>query len=145
MDPPTGTLSSWHQRILAGLSFTTTKTKGKTVVKVTDAGAPVTGVTVKVKGDGSKKTGAGGTVSFDLPAGRYTVSAAKAGYASYSKRVREVVAACSRSRDGSDRISRCSSTFPGSDAKENLAPVRLAIPPREGEIRWCSRASTSWS
>jgi hypothetical protein len=88
VDPPTGTLSSWHQRILPGLFFTTKKSKGNTVVKVTDAGAPVAGVTVKVKGDGSKKTGAGGTASFDLPAGRYKISAAKAGYASYSKRVR---------------------------------------------------------
>jgi hypothetical protein len=88
VDPPTGTLSSWHQRILPGLFFTTKKSKGKTIVKVTDAGAPVSGVTVKVKGDGSKKTGAGGTASFDLAAGRYTLSAGKAGYASYSKRVR---------------------------------------------------------
>lgn len=88
VDPPTGTLSSWHQRILPGLFFTTKKSKGNTVVKVTDAGAPVGGVTVKVKGDGSKKSGAGGTVSFDLPAGRYRVRADKAGYASYSKRVR---------------------------------------------------------
>ena len=58
------------------------------MVRVTDTGAPVAGVTVKVKGDGSKKTGAGGTASFDLPAGRYKISADKAGYASYSKRVR---------------------------------------------------------
>jgi len=88
VDPPTGTLSSWHQRILPGLFFTTKKSKGKAIVKVTDASAPVAGVTVKVKGDGSKKTGAGGTVSFDLSAGRYTIRADKAGYASYSKRVR---------------------------------------------------------
>ena len=88
VDPPTGTLSSWHQRILPGLFFTTKKSKGKTVVKVTDAGSPVSGATVKVKGDGSKTTGAAGTTSFDLPASRYTVSAAKAGYAAYSKRVR---------------------------------------------------------
>ena len=88
VDPPTGTLSSWHQRILPGLFFTTKKSNGKTVVKVTDAGSPVAGATVKVKGDGSKTTGAGGTAKFDLAAGRYTISASKAGYAPYSKRVR---------------------------------------------------------
>lgn len=88
VDPPTGTLSSWHQRILPGLSFTAKKSKGKTVVKVTDAGAPVAGAKVEVRGAGSKKTGAGGAVGFDLQPGRYTVRASKAGYASYSKRVR---------------------------------------------------------
>jgi hypothetical protein len=88
VDPPTSTLASWHQRILPGLAFTTTKSKGKTVVKVTDAGEPVAGAKVKVKGDGSKTTGAGGTVSFDLPAGRYKISAGRQGYDSYARRVR---------------------------------------------------------
>lgn len=88
VDPPTGTLSSWHQRILPGLFFTTKKSNGKTVVKVTDAGSPVAGATVKVKGDGSKTTGGAGTASFDLAPGRYKVSADKAGYSGYSKRVR---------------------------------------------------------
>jgi hypothetical protein len=75
-------VASWHQRILPGLSFTTKTSKGKSIVKVTDAGQPVAGANVKVKGDGSKTTGPGGTVSFDLPAGRYTVRTGKAGYAS---------------------------------------------------------------
>jgi hypothetical protein len=88
VDPPTGTLSSWHQRILPGLFLTTRKSKGKTVVKVTDAGEPVAGAKVNVKGDGSKTTGPRGTVSFDLPAGRYKVSAGGQGYDSYSRRVR---------------------------------------------------------
>jgi len=88
VDPPTGTLSSWHRRILPGLLFTATKSKGETVVEVTDAGAPVAGATVKVKGHGSKTTGGAGTVSFTLKRGRYRVKATSSGYAPYARRVR---------------------------------------------------------
>jgi hypothetical protein len=89
VDPPTGTLSSWHQRILPGLSFRAKQsTQGKTAIKVTDAGEAVAGAKVKVKGVGSKTTGPGGTVSFGLAAGKYRVVAAKAGYSPASGAVR---------------------------------------------------------
>jgi hypothetical protein len=89
VDPPTGTLSSWHQRILPGLSFKPKKAgQGKTAIEVTDAGEAVAGAKVKVKGVGSKTTGPGGTVSFGLAAGTYRVTASRAGYSPASGPVR---------------------------------------------------------
>lgn len=88
-DPDSGPLASWHQRVLPGLDLTASQgKKGKTVVKVTDAGAPVSGAKVKVKGQGSKTTGGSGKVAFTLAAGKYKLSVSKKGYASYTKQVR---------------------------------------------------------
>jgi hypothetical protein len=82
VDPPSGGLANFHQRILPGLTLTAKAKKGgKTVFKVTDAGASVAGAKVKVKGDGTKTTGAKGTVLFSLAKGRHGATATKKGYA----------------------------------------------------------------
>jgi hypothetical protein len=89
VDPPAGTLSSWHQRILPGLSLTAERSKrGRTVIKVTDAGEAVAAAKVLVKGVGVRTTGSAGTTSFGLAAGRYSVSASKRGYSPASGTVR---------------------------------------------------------
>jgi len=77
----------WHQRVLPGLTLTTELTQVGFVFKVTDAGAPVIGATVKV-GSTKAKTGKKGTVGFRLRAGRYKATASKAFYAPTSTRVR---------------------------------------------------------
>jgi len=88
-DPSSGPLASYHQRILPGLTLKAThKKNGKTAFRVTDAGAPVAGVKVKVKGDGSKKTGKSGTVAFSLSKGRHRATASKKGYAPDTVRAR---------------------------------------------------------
>ena len=89
VDPPTGTLSSWHRRILPGLSIKTKVTKGDLEVRVSDAGAPVSGAKVKVSEEGSKTTGAGGSVTFeDVKKGKHKVRASRDGYAPVAKRVK---------------------------------------------------------
>ena len=81
--------ASWHRRILPGLSAKTAKNKkGKTAMKVIDAGAPVGGARVKVKKVGSKKTGASGQAVFSLEPGRYKVSVSKKGYATFTKKIK---------------------------------------------------------
>jgi hypothetical protein len=88
-ETPSGTLASWHQRIRPGLSFKASKgSKGKTVIKVTDAGQPVGGAKVKVKGHGSKTTSGAGKAAFGLAPGAYKVTTSKNGYAALSRRVR---------------------------------------------------------
>lgn len=90
-DPTSGPLANYHQRILPGLTLKAThKKNGKTAFKVTDAGEPVAGAKVKVKGDGSKKTGKSGTVAFSLSKGKHRATAGKKGYApdSVSARVK---------------------------------------------------------
>jgi hypothetical protein len=63
VETPSGSLASWHQRVLPGIAFKAGKAgKGKTVITVTDAGKALGGVKVTV----SKK-----------------------GYASLTKRLRE--------------------------------------------------------
>jgi uncharacterized membrane protein len=86
--PRTGTLSSWHQRILPPLSLRVKRGKGRMIVRVSDVGDPVWGATVKVKGRGARTTGVDGTAAFELPAGRYRVTVSKKGYERYSKIVR---------------------------------------------------------
>src|SRR5215211_49298 len=82
LDPPSGGVANFHQRILPGLTLKAKKKPGgKTAFKVTDAGAPVAGAKVKVKGDGSKTTGKSGTVTFSLSPGRHRATATKKGYA----------------------------------------------------------------
>jgi hypothetical protein len=82
VDPPSGPLANYHQRILPGLTLRAShKKNGKTAFKVTDAGQPVAGAKVKVKGDGTKTTGSGGTVAFSLAKGKHTMTATKKGYA----------------------------------------------------------------
>jgi hypothetical protein len=87
-DSPASTLGTWHQRILPGLSLAAAKSKGKTVLTVTDAGQPVSGAKVKVKGKGSKTTGQSDTAKFKLAKGRYRIKASKAGYKAVKKKLR---------------------------------------------------------
>ena len=88
-DPASGPLADYHQRIRPGLTLKAThKKNGKTVFKVTDAGAPVAGAKVKLKGDGSKKTGKSGTVAFSLSKGRHRATVSKKRYAPASVRAR---------------------------------------------------------
>jgi hypothetical protein len=83
VDPPSAGIANFHQRILPGLTLAAKQKKsGKTAFKVTDAGAPVAGAKVKVKGDGTKTTGAAGTVLFSLSKGKHSATATKKGYAS---------------------------------------------------------------
>jgi hypothetical protein len=89
VDPPSGPLANYHQRILPGLTLKAShKKNGQTAVKVTDAGQPVAGAKVKVKGDGTKTTGKGGTVAFSLAEGKHKVTATKKGYAAAKLTVR---------------------------------------------------------
>ncbi len=82
LDPPSGGVANFHQRILPGLTLKAKqKANGKTAFKVTDAGQPVAGAKVKVKGDGSKTTGKSGTVLFSLSPGKHKAKASKKGYA----------------------------------------------------------------
>jgi hypothetical protein len=89
LDPPNGDIGNWHQRILPGLTLTAKKGKnGKVTLRVTDAGAAVKGAKVKLKGAGSKTTGAGGTVKVTLADGRYGATASKSGYEPGTLRLR---------------------------------------------------------
>jgi hypothetical protein len=82
-------VSNWHQRILPGLTLKAKAGKGgKVTFTATDAGAPVGGVKVKVKGEGSKTTGGSGKVSFTLGEGRHRGTATKSGYVPAAARVR---------------------------------------------------------
>jgi hypothetical protein len=82
VDPPAAGIANFHQRILPGLTLAAKQKKGgKTAFRVTDAGAPVAGAKVKVKGEGTKTTGAGGTVLFSLSKGKHRATATKQGYA----------------------------------------------------------------
>lgn len=81
--------ANWHQRILPGLSLTSKVGKGGTVTfKVSDAGDPVKGAKVALKGGASQTTGAKGTATFILDEGRYRAKASKSGYAPARARAR---------------------------------------------------------
>ena len=82
VDPPSGGIANFHQRVLPGLTLKAKKkANGKIAFRVTDAGAPLAGAKVKVKGDGSKTTGKSGTVLFSLSPGKHKATASKKGYA----------------------------------------------------------------
>jgi hypothetical protein len=77
----------WYRRVPPGLTVTATPAKlsaGKVKVKVTDAGAPVSGARVSFLG-GHKTTKGSGTVVFRVrsstPSGKVRATATKAGYA----------------------------------------------------------------
>jgi hypothetical protein len=83
VQPSSGTLANYHQRILPGLTLKAKKgKKGKTLFTVTDAGDAVKGAKVKVKGGGSGKTSKAGTVSLSLAKGKHSATASLKGYAS---------------------------------------------------------------
>jgi len=88
ISPPGGHVANFHQRVLPGLTVTTSKAKNRTIFRVTDAGEPVAKATVKVRGVGSKTTGRDGSARFALRSGNYTGRASRPGYASDSVRVR---------------------------------------------------------
>lgn len=72
----------WHQQVLPKLSLAGSRSGTRIVFRVTDAGDPVAGVTVKAGGK-SLKTAANGTATLSpAPKGRVKATASKAGYAS---------------------------------------------------------------
>ncbi len=79
--------STWHKQLLPGLTLKCFPKKAGATCLVTDAGKPVTGAIVKVRGRGVKTLGSG-VASFGLAKGTYTVSATKAGYTPASARLR---------------------------------------------------------
>jgi hypothetical protein len=97
---PTGgsTVQTWHSQMQPGLTLTASPSKlkaggspHKVTLRVTDAGSPVKGATVKVGGK-TAKTGAGGSASFTLGPFRQAqllrARATKAGYVAASASVR---------------------------------------------------------
>jgi hypothetical protein len=97
---PTGgpTVQTWHSQMQPGLTLTASPSQlkaggspHKVTLKVTDAGSPVKGATVKLGGK-SKTTGASGTASFSLgPFRRAQLlrgRSTKAGYVAASTSVR---------------------------------------------------------
>ena len=89
ISPPGGHVANFHQRVLPGLTVTTSKAKNRsTIFRVTDAGEPVAKAIVKVTGAGSHRTGRDGSARVALRRGSYTGRASKPGYVSDSARVR---------------------------------------------------------
>jgi hypothetical protein len=97
---PTGgsTVQTWHSQMQPGLTLTASPSKlkaggsaHKVTLKVTDAGSPVKGATVKLAGK-SAKTGAGGSASITLGPFRQAqllrARATKAGYVAATMSVR---------------------------------------------------------
>jgi len=76
----------FHTQISPGLTLTA-KGGNAASFRVTDAGDPVAGATVKIGGK-TLKTNAKGVASIDLPAGSYKAAASKAGYASATASVK---------------------------------------------------------
>jgi uncharacterized membrane protein len=82
-----GGLATWHRQVLPGLTLKCSAKRTGATCRVTDAGAPVAGATVKI-GAKSVKTAGSGVASFSLAKGSYSASAAKAGYAPAKTRVK---------------------------------------------------------
>jgi hypothetical protein len=70
-----------------GLAHAAAATKQVTF-KVSDAGKPLKGASVKVVGAGAKKTNAKGRTTFTLKAGRYKVNVKKGGYSPSRLRIK---------------------------------------------------------
>jgi hypothetical protein len=88
-DTSTSGFANWHQRILPGLSLTAVVGKnGKVTFRATDAGDPVKGAKVTVKGGPSAKTKANGRVTFTLGKGRHRAKGTKGGYSPASAQAR---------------------------------------------------------
>jgi hypothetical protein len=83
-------IGGWHQRILPRLRLKTKVSGRQVTVTVLDVGDPVAGATVKLTGEGSKKTGPTGKASFTTGAGRHkaTATAPYGGKGSKKLRVR---------------------------------------------------------
>jgi hypothetical protein len=79
-------LAAWHTQVLPGLTLVC---KGGKVVSctVTDAGVPIAGAKVRIGGK-TLTTNARGKASVDLPARRFSATAAKAGYTGAKAAVR---------------------------------------------------------
>lgn len=75
-----GKISTWHRQVLPGLTLSCAPKKTGATCRVTDAGDPVAGATVKI-GAKSVKTLSSGTASFTLKKGTHKAAATKAGYA----------------------------------------------------------------
>ena len=78
----------WHQQVWPKLSLTGSR-KGSTIgFRVTDAGDPVSGASVKAGGKTLKTNAAGRATLAKAPAGRVTASASKAAYAPATATIR---------------------------------------------------------
>jgi hypothetical protein len=80
-----GSLATWHTQVLAPLALSATRSKAKVTFRVTDAGDPVAGATVKVAGK-TLKTNASGRATTTL-AGAAKATATKGSYAAASVNV----------------------------------------------------------
>jgi hypothetical protein len=85
--PRTGT-GVWHRRVLPGLTLAVRRAaRGRVTLRVTDAGVPVRGAGVRIRG-GRRRTGARGTATLRPAPGRHRATASKRGYAPASLRLR---------------------------------------------------------
>lgn len=82
-----GGLATWHKQVLPGLTLVCFPKKTGATCRVTDAGAPVAGATVKIGGK-SVKTAGSGVASFTLAKGTHKAAATKAGYTPAAARVK---------------------------------------------------------
>lgn len=80
-------VSLFHTQVFPGLTVAATSKDGRVTVKVTDAGQPVAGATVRVGGR-VLRTGDDGQASATLPKGVYKVVASKAKYVGATTSVR---------------------------------------------------------
>jgi hypothetical protein len=78
-------LATWHTQVRPPLALSASRSKAKVTFRVTDAGDPVAGATVKVAGK-SLKTNASGRATTTLRGGG-TATASKGSYAPASARV----------------------------------------------------------
>jgi hypothetical protein len=78
----------WHQQVWPKLSLTGSRSGTKIVFRVTDAGDPVAGATVKAGGKALKTNGAGRATLSQPPARRVNATASKAAYAPATATVR---------------------------------------------------------
>jgi hypothetical protein len=78
----------WHQQVWPKLELAGSRAGRAIVFRVSDAGDPVAGATVKAAGKTLKTNAVGRATLAKAPPGRFKATASKAGYASASTNVR---------------------------------------------------------
>ncbi len=78
----------WHQQVWPKLSLTGSRSDTRIVFRVTDAGDPVAGATVKAGGKTLKTNASGRTTLVQAPAVRVRATASKPAYAPATASVR---------------------------------------------------------
>jgi hypothetical protein len=78
----------WHQQVWPRLSLTGARAGATIVFRVTDAGDPVAGASVKAAGKTLKTNATGRATLARAPSGRVKATASKAGYTSAAAAVR---------------------------------------------------------